>query len=856
MDEKYFLKDFKSYSGCVPPGVLLPQIKIDSRHFLELGVSEDVTNYQFLKSLCRKGLDVLKINSLPNSKEYKDRANSELKILKELGFIDYIILNWDILNYCHENNIPTGPGRGSAAGSLVLFLIGVTRIDPVKYNLFFERFVSKSRAKKTVYKGDTYLDGSLLADIDNDISYEKRKLVIEYIEEKHPSRTAKILTLNKLSSKLCIKECGKIVAGLSEIDVNEVSGYISKKYGIASSLKESYDSEPLFKAWCLKNPSVYEIALKIEKLNKNTGIHPSGIAISSQEISSLCPLQLTNEGGIVTAYDMNWVSELMVKFDVLGLRTLSVIHNTCQAVSINAEDINVEDPEIYSLLRDSVDKPHGIFQIEAATDHRVCKKILPRDLEQLSAVLAIARPGAIEFLEKYFHYASSGEFQSIHPFFDEILEPTGGIPLYQEQLMQMVVSVGFSLDDAEQVRRIIGKKKTKEMALWNEKIRQKITESGLDESIGPILWGIAEDSANYSFNKSHSLAYATISAMTIYLKFVHTQDFFISLLKMTEFEPDPQEEIDVISRELKTLGIPLLAPSLSKSEMGFSKEGKGIRYGLSSIKGVSSKSLEAINNFKNRKKSNKYEIFTLAKQAGINIGALSSLIQAGAISDGTDSRSKLVLEAQLFNLLTEREKRNCIARGAEYNYDLISLIKDCLSKSLIADDGKVLIKESRYETIKKRYTPYLAIYNLNKKSEKFANWFFEKSLLGYSYSHKLKDVFSATYAQLKDSVFFSSSEARTRASFIGVSGEVLEGKSRSGNNYIKFSLQDDLGSFDILFMDNRNQQRLSQYVSSGKKLPSKGSIVVVNGSKGEDVLFADSISLVDQKIYMKLQEVK
>lgn len=856
MNDIGFFKDFKPYKGCVPPGVLLPEINIDSRHFLNLGVSEDISNYQFLKLLCKKGFNDLKIKDFPNINEYKIRVKSELKTLQSLGFIDYIILNWDILNYCYENNIPTGPGRGSAAGSLVLFLIGVTRIDPVKHNLFFERFVSKSRAKKTIHKGVSYLDGSLLADIDNDISYEKRKLVIKYIEEKHPSRTAKILTLNKLSSKLCIKECGKMAGGLNEVEANEISSYISKKYGITASLEESYSAEPLFKKWCDSNPDIYEIALKIENLNKNTGIHPSGIAISNQEIRTLCPLQLTNDGDIVTAYDMNWVSELMVKFDVLGLRTLSVIHNTCDSISMKASDIDVESPDVYSLLCENVDKPHGIFQIEAQTDHRVCKKILPQNIDQLSAVLAIARPGAIEFLEDYSRYVSSGEFQSIHPFFDKILEPTGGIPLYQEQLMQMIVAVGFSLDEAEQVRRIVGKKKANEMAEWKNKIDQKISDNGLDESISSILWSVAEDSANYSFNKSHSLAYATISAMTIYLKFKHTKEFFISLLKMTEFEPNPQEEIDIISRELKNLGIPLLAPNLYKSAMKFSVEGGSIRYGLSSIKGVSSKSLESINNFRSRENSNKYEIFTLAKQAGINIGTLSALIQAGAISEGEESRSKLVLEAQLFNLLTEREKRNCITRGPSYKYDLISFIKDCLGDGLIGDDGKPLIKESRYETIKKKYTPYLKIYNLNKKSEKFANWFFEKSLLGYSYSHKLKDVFSATYAQLKDSSFFNSSQPRTRASFIGVSGDVHEGKSRGGNNYVKFSLQDDVGSFDILFMDNKKQKRLSEYISAGKELPSKNSILVVNGSKGEDVLFADSVSIVDQKIYMRLQEVK
>ena len=187
------------------------------------------------------------IDELPNKTEYYARTKEELSILKDLGFIDYILLNWDILNYCHDNNIPTGPGRGSAAGSLVLYLIGVTKVDPVKYELFFERFVSKSRAKKTKADGVTYLDGSLLADVDNDIAYEHRQKVIQYIEDKHPGRTANILTLNTLTSKLCIKECGKIVGEYSEQEVNDVSGFIPKKFGKVASIEDSIEESQRFK---------------------------------------------------------------------------------------------------------------------------------------------------------------------------------------------------------------------------------------------------------------------------------------------------------------------------------------------------------------------------------------------------------------------------------------------------------------------------------------------------------------------------------------------------------------------------------------------------------------------------------
>ena len=238
---KSFIDNFTRYENYAPAGVLLPKIEIEKKFYNKLKIKEDVSNFDFLRSLCMHGVKNKGIDKLENKKEYYDRVKSELTILKELGFIDYILLNWDILNYCHVNDIPTGPGRGSAAGSLVLYLIDVTKVDPVKYDLFFERFVSKSRARKIEKDGVTYLDGSLLADVDNDIAYEHRQKVIEYIEKKHPNRTSNILTLNTLSSKLCIKECGKIVGEYTEQQVNDVSSFIPKKFGKVASINGTYD---------------------------------------------------------------------------------------------------------------------------------------------------------------------------------------------------------------------------------------------------------------------------------------------------------------------------------------------------------------------------------------------------------------------------------------------------------------------------------------------------------------------------------------------------------------------------------------------------------------------------------------
>jgi DNA polymerase III subunit alpha len=765
--------------------------------------------------------------------------------------------------FCAEKEIPTGPGRGSAAGSLVLYLIEVTNIDPVKYDLYFERFVSKSRARKIEGKdGVTYLDGGLLADIDNDISYEKRQEVVSFIEHRYPARTCNILTLNTLSSKLCIKECGKIVGNYSEQDVNVVSDYVPKKFGKVASLSEANEESEKLKAWTDENPRVFKIAKKLEGLNKNTGVHPSGIAISYEKLEDICPLQSTNDGGLVSGYDMNWVAELMVKFDILGLRTLSVIYDVCHGLNLDVDSISVDNKEIFKPLKDGLRCPHGLFQIEADTNFKVCRKVKPDSIERLSAVVAIGRPGALDFMDSFVQFAQTGESQSIHPFFDEVLSYTGGIPLYQEQLMKMAVKVGFTLDEAEQLRRIVGKKKVEEMSTWKSKIEQKIIENELPHEVGEVLWKVAEDSANYSFNKSHSISYATLAAWTTHLKFKYPLQFFQSLLKMTKFEPSPYDEICKISQELPYFNIRLLPPDLIKSDMDFTIEGENIRYGLNSIKGISEKSLQNLKDFRDSDRSNKYDIFLTAKTAGLNIGTLSALIQAGAMSSCSQgSRSLLVLEAQAFNILTDREKRNFVEMGEKNNYQLLDCIAQTQRSEMLGDDGKKLMPERRFQTFKKKYDSYKKIYLQNKSHEDFANWYFERKLLGYSYTYKLTEVFRD--ADVNNLLYATEMEERDSNRFIGVIQDIIKRRSRNGNDYIKFTVADETATIDALLLNGRSQtngrwqqnNRVDKFLEKNK-MPKKDGIVVFSARKGDEVLFIDNISVIDEKIYMKLGDVK
>ena len=849
-----FSDNFSKYDDCAPAGVVLPIIKIEDKWYNKLNIDKSSSNDTFLLHLClmyfkKKGLD-----KKENKQVYVDRIKKEYKILQKLGFIDYILLNWDILNWCHEQEIPTGAGRGSAAGSLILYLLDVTKVDSVKHGLFFERFVSESRARKIEKNGSTYLDGSLLADVDNDIAFDRRQEVIDYIGKRHPERTSRILNLVTLSGKICIKEVGKIVGNYTEQDMNGVSDLIPSHFGKVAKLAEAFEESEHFKKWATENPEVFSVAQKLEGLIKNTGVHASGIAISSEKLTNICPTQSTKEGHLITCYDMNSTADLSVKFDILGLKTLSVLKDASDNAGVDLDSIDIEKPDLYKHFQ-ALDCSQGLFQIEADTNLHVCRTVRPRNLEEVSAVVAIARPGALQFKDDFAEYVQTGDFQTQHSLFNDILSYTAGIPLYQEQLMQMAVKIGFSLDEAEQLRRIVGKKKIDQMPAWKQKISDKIKEKGIDEIAGKILWKVAEDSANYSFNKSHSIAYAILAMKTVYMKFNHPLDFHIALLRNSKHEQDPYDIIDKIQKDLSMMGIKLLPPDLAKSEMDFSKENNNIRYGLNSIKGISEKTLQAIIDFRKEECPDLMSMFVAAKQAKINIAVLSSLIQAGALNSLVDGkRSKAALEAQLFNTLTDREKRIFMNLGSKYDYSCIKIWeKEIVDGPNIGDDGKPLIKPSRQGTIKNKMSPCIEIYKHNKSNPDFANWFFEKKLLGYNYSSRLKDCLSKKCLTRGLEELRGESEKVNFRSVGIVKESYLKRTKNNNKRYLSFVLSDERNEAKCFLW----QEGLEKLEKNNQKIPQKDDIVVVVGQTMKDqALTVRDIKVFDTKIYMKMKDLK
>tara|TARA_Y100000766_G_scaffold285470_1_gene309214 strand:+ start:5458 stop:7986 length:2529 start_codon:yes stop_codon:yes gene_type:complete len=822
-------------------GVRLPSFEIAKEEKHKIKVSEDIDNFDFLRALCLHGFKDLNLKK--NSKEYKqyvERIKYELETLKDLGFVDYVLLVWDVINFCKNNDIATGPGRGSAAGSIVLYLIGVTKVDPVKYGLYFERFVSKIRAKKQVIDGITYLDGSLMCDVDVDICYYNRQKVLKYLEEKFEGRTSKISTLTCLKTRILLKECGKIVGEIEDSDMTKVSAMIPEVYGQLKDLNEAREEVDELKEWCNENLDVYNTSLKLRGLIKNKGVHASAVSISYDNLDDSCPTELTSKkDGFVSSFDMNWISQFNVKLDILGLKAVSIIDRTCKSIGINVEDIDVHDLEIYRQLQ-NLKTPRGLFQIEAETNYKVCKDVKPQNLEQLSAVIALARPGALSFVEQYARYVETGTLADIHPFFDEILSTTGGVCLYQEQMMQMAHKVGFTLDEAEILRRIVGKKKVEQVAEWKQKIADKTRENNLDPEIGDILWAILEDSANYSFNKAHSIAYAALAASMVWLKFKYPKQFFVSLLEMARHEQNPIGEVSMIHKEFHHFDLELRPPHIIKSKMDFNIEEDGIRFGLLSIKGISEKSIEKLNNFKSEFQ-NKFEIFQAAEEAGVGISILCPLIQAGALEGFKQSRAKVAYEAQLWSVLTKTEKKHAIPMAEEFEFDLVKVVKH------------MKIKESRLGTIRKKCQKYQEIYNHNRSNESFTNWYYEKSLLGYTYGKTLFDIFCSERQGLVHIETANNMSKGNRCVFVGrVEKDAKSSTSRNGNKYGKMVIGDETASVTVMIF----KEKLEECKQLNDGLPKSGEIVLVKGTKMEDdTVFADIISVQDRAV-MKFAELK
>lgn len=523
--------------------------------------------------------------------EYRARLEVEIEIINKMKFPGYMLIVWDYIRYAKENAIPVGPGRGSAAGSLVAFALEITDIDPLPYNLLFERFLNPERVS--------------MPDIDTDFCQERRDEVIEYVAKAYGRlNVAQVITFGSLLAKGVIRDVARVM-GIAYAEADRIAKLIPEKLGI--TLKEAYEQEPKMKEAIDSDPKIakmWEFAVKLEGLKRNAGTHAAGLVISNEELWHKTPLFKSNVGAIATQYDGRFLEDVdLIKFDFLGLKTLTVIDNAVKiikesyGVDIDWNKMPMDDARVFDLVQSGA--TIGLFQIESDGMQNLVTRLKPTSFEDIIAILALYRPGPMEsgmlddFIER-----KHGRARIEYSFSElvEILEPTYGVIVYQEQVMQIVQKIGgFSLGQADLVRRGMGKKDIKYIEEQKAVFASGAAAQGLDAKKAEDLFDLILKFAGYGFNKSHSAAYAMITYRTAYLKAYYGAAFMAALLTS---EMDNTDKIVKYIDEIKRMGIALLPPSVARSSIDFrpiKEDGKEyILFGLGAIKGVGAAALESI----------------------------------------------------------------------------------------------------------------------------------------------------------------------------------------------------------------------------------------------------------------------
>lgn len=622
-----------------------PNFKFTREYAKEFNVALAQENVEFsfenddlvFEHLCRKGLkERLKFIDESKHDEYKARLETEIKIIKEMKFSGYMLIVHDFIKVAKDKNIPVGPGRGSAAGSLVAYALKITDIDPLPYNLLFERFLNPERVS--------------MPDIDVDFCRDRRDEVIDYVIDKYGSdKVAQVSTFNKLLAKGVIRDVARVL-DISLQDVDEFIKLVPEELKI--TLDEAYEKEPKIKEFIEKHPKgkeLWEYAKSLEGLNRNAGVHAAGLVISNESLWNKTPLfrqSKNDERHLITQYSKDHLEDVdLIKFDFLGLKTLTLIHNAIKLIKerynkdIVWESIDVNDSKVYKTIQSG--NTLGIFQIESDGMQSLNARLKPENFEDLIAVLALYRPGPMEsgMLDDFID-RKHGLKKIIYPFdvLKEVLEPTYGVIVYQEQVMQIVQIIGgFSLGGADVVRRAMGKKDPEKMAKLKDEFANGAEKRGYNRTKAEDLWELIVKFAGYGFNKSHSAAYGLITFQTAYLKTYYPSEFMAALLTS---EQNKIENVAMYIEEMKKMNIKLLPPRINKAISEFSaiKQEDGteaIVYGLGAIKSVGGPAIENVLELRSKNGDFKdlHDFLSKIDTAKINRRTLEGFIKAGSFDD-------------------------------------------------------------------------------------------------------------------------------------------------------------------------------------------------------------------------------
>jgi DNA polymerase-3 subunit alpha len=615
-----------------------PKFKFTKEYAKKEGL-EFETDEEYFSYKCKEGLEK-RLKHIPKDKHqlYKDRLDYEIKIINQMKFPGYMLIVWDFVREANSRtpHIPVGPGRGSAAGSLVAYCLWITDIDPLKYGLLFERFLNPERVS--------------MPDIDMDFCQDKRGEIIEYVRQKYgKENVAQVITFGSLLAKGVLRDVARIF-GIDYSIADQFVKLIPDELGI--SLSEAKDKEE--KIATLVNEEaiykrLYDFGLKLEGLKRNTGMHAAGVVISDNKLWEKTPLYRQDEN-YVTQYSLNFLEDVdLIKFDFLGLKTLTVIDNALKMikqnhnVEIDFSTMEMDDKRVFELI--SSGNTLGLFQIESDGMQDLNKRLKPDCFEDIIAVLALYRPGPMDAgMTEDFVKRKNG-LEKVSYFFDDftdilkpILQPTYGVIVYQEQVMQIVQSIGgFSLGEADIIRRAMGKKNIEYMKQKAGEFADGAVKKGLKREEAIELFNLIEKFAGYGFNKSHSAAYAMITYQTAYLKTYYPAEFFSALLSS---EKDKTEKIVQYISELKRMGLEIFPPSVHQSGDDFTPIKGGILFGLGAIKGVGSKAIESI--MANRPFSDLEDFIKKVDTQKVNKRVIEALIKSGGMDGLGYSRNVML----------------------------------------------------------------------------------------------------------------------------------------------------------------------------------------------------------------------
>ncbi|MEK7341453.1 MAG: DNA polymerase III subunit alpha, partial [Candidatus Binatota bacterium] len=624
------------------------ELEFGNYHFPHFEPPKGMTLDDYLDELAHKGLEERLEpfkSAHPEEHEeklrlYKERLDFELGVIKGMQFSGYFLIVADFINYAKDRGIPVGPGRGSAAGSLVAYALKITDLDPIRHGLLFERFLNPERRS--------------MPDIDVDFCIRGRDQVIRYVKEKYGSdKVAQIATFGTLKAKAAIRDVGRAL-GFSFAETDAIAKLVpAPKQGFDYPLANAIKMEPRLQELMKSDPRVQNLinhALRLEGLTRHASTHAAGVVLSNLPLVDYLPLYLDKEGGIVTQFDMESVEKIgLIKFDFLGLKTLTLIHGCLKLIQagrgdeIDINNLPWDDKKSYRLLCSG--NTTGVFQLESTGIREMTVKIRPNCFEDLVAILALFRPGPLDsgMTEEYIKRKHGKEqIRYLHPLLETILKDTYGVIVYQEQVMQIAQRLAqYSMGEADILRRAMGKKDPEEMASQRERFTQGARKNKIDPKKATEIFDQMETFARYGFNKSHSAAYAMISYQTAYLKAHYPVEFMAALLSS---EMGDTDKVMKNLAECRERGIEVLPPDINESRADFTVVGDKIRFGLAAVKNVGEKAVEVILESREREGGFK-SLFDFCRRVdlgAVNRRVVESLIKCGAFDSTAISRSRMM----------------------------------------------------------------------------------------------------------------------------------------------------------------------------------------------------------------------